>query len=133
MNPKLDAIGIVTRDMAASLAFYRHLGWAIPAEMDSESHVEHTLPNGLRVNWDTYDVIRSFDDHWQPPSGTPRMTLAFLCENAAAVDEVFTRLTGQGYRAHNAPFDAFWGQRYAQILDPDDNVIDLFAPLDSAG
>jgi catechol 2,3-dioxygenase-like lactoylglutathione lyase family enzyme len=26
--------------------------------------------------------------------------------------------------------DAFWGQRYAQVKDPDGSVLDLFAPLD---
>ena len=25
------------------------------------------------------------------------------------------------------PWDAFWGQRYAVVSDPDDNTIDLFA------
>jgi hypothetical protein len=28
-----------------------------------------------------------------------------------------------------APWDAPWGQRYAVVKDPDDNGIDLFAPL----
>ncbi|MFL6036949.1 MAG: glyoxalase, partial [Gaiellaceae bacterium] len=27
------------------------------------------------------------------------------------------------------PFDAFWGQRYATVVDPDGNAVDLFAPL----
>lgn len=27
------------------------------------------------------------------------------------------------------PFDAPWGQRYATVLDPDGNGVDLFAPL----
>lgn len=27
------------------------------------------------------------------------------------------------------PSDAFWGQRYATVHDPDGNPIDLFAPL----
>ncbi|MET8495266.1 glyoxalase, partial [Streptomyces cellulosae] len=26
---------------------------------------------------------------------------------------------------------AVWGQRYAVVLDPDDNGVDLFAPLSS--
>ena len=34
-----------------------------------------------------------------------------------------------GHRSHLAPFDAFWGQRYATLLDPDGNPVDLFAPL----
>jgi uncharacterized glyoxalase superfamily protein PhnB len=28
------------------------------------------------------------------------------------------------------PWDAFWGQRYAAVGDPDGNLIDLFAPLE---
>jgi len=27
------------------------------------------------------------------------------------------------------PWDAFWGQRYAIVRDPDGNGVDLFAPL----
>jgi len=27
------------------------------------------------------------------------------------------------------PWDAFWGQRYAIVTDPDGNHISLFAPL----
>jgi uncharacterized glyoxalase superfamily protein PhnB len=36
-----------------------------------------------------------------------------------------------GHTSSRAPFDAFWGQRYATVLDPDGNAIDLFAPLNS--
>lgn len=129
MTAKLDLIGIIVREMPASLAFYRALGWDIPAEMDSEGHVEYVLPNGLRFAWDTYEVIRSFDPDWQPNGGHHRIGIAFLCEGAAEVDQIFEQLTALGYAAHKAPFDAFWGQRYAQVSDPDHNVIDLFAPL----
>jgi uncharacterized glyoxalase superfamily protein PhnB len=34
-----------------------------------------------------------------------------------------------GAGEHKEPWDGFWGQRYAQLKDPDGNVIDLFAPL----
>lgn len=127
MSAKLDLIGIIVRDMPAALAFYRQLGWDISAEMDNEGHAEYVLPNGLRVAWDTHEVIHSFEPDWQPPTGSHRIGLAFLCEGAADVDATFERLTGLGYHAHKAPFDASWGQRYAQIEDPDGNVIDLFA------
>ena len=129
MQPKLDLIGMIVADMPAALAFYRALGLDIPAAMDEEGHVEVTLPNGLRLAWDTQAVIKSFDETWQPASGGHRMGLAFLCESPAAVDAHFARLTGLGHKAHKAPWDAFWGQRYAQIYDPDGNVIDLFAPM----
>jgi uncharacterized glyoxalase superfamily protein PhnB len=37
-----------------------------------------------------------------------------------------------GFRSKKDPWDAFWGQRYAQVIDPDDNAVDLFAPLPTA-
>lgn len=131
MIPKLSLIGLIVRDMPAALAFYRALGWQIPAEMDSEGHVEYVLPNGLRVAWDTHEVIRSFDSQWQPSEGSHRITLAFECEKPLEVDALYTRMTSMGYRGYIAPFDAPWGQRYAYIEDPDGNVIDLFAPLET--
>ena len=35
-----------------------------------------------------------------------------------------------GFASKSEPWDAFWGQRYAQVVDPDGNDVDLFAPLD---
>jgi uncharacterized glyoxalase superfamily protein PhnB len=92
--------------------------------------VEVTLPGGLRLAWDTVEVVRSFST-WEPPQGGHRIGLAFLCDDAAEVDTRHGELVEAGYRSHLAPFDAFWGQRYATVLDPDDNPVDLFAPLAS--
>ena len=125
---KLDLIGLVVKDMAASLKFYRMLGLDIPAEMDSEGHVEITLPGGLRLAWDSLDVIMSFNDAWEMPVGH-RMGLAFLCDSPAEVDRLYEDVVAAGYESHKPPWDAFWGQRYAQVQDPDGNIIDLFAPL----
>ena len=66
MTPRLDLIGIIVDDMARSLAFYRRLGFDLPPEADLESHVE-SAAGGLRVAWDTVEVIRSFDPGWQTP------------------------------------------------------------------
>lgn len=125
---KLDLIGLVVKDMAASLKFYRMLGLDIPAEMDSEGHVEITLPGGLRLAWDSLDVIMSFNDAWEMPVGH-RMGLAFLCDSPAEVDRLYEDVVAAGYESHKTPWDAFWVQRYAQVQDPDGNIIDLFAPL----
>ena len=74
-------------------------------------------------------MIRSFTPDWQPPSGGHRMGLAFLCNSPAEGDALYGQMMGRGYAGHTAPFDAFWGQRYAQVEDPDGNVVDLFAAL----
>lgn len=126
MTPRLDLIGIITSDMAASLAFYRRLGLDIPADADTAPHVEAALPGGMRLAWDTEDVVRSFDPGWTPPTGD-RLGLNFLCDSPADVDAVYAELTGAGYRGHLKPWNAEWGQRYAVVLDPDGCGVSFFA------
>jgi catechol 2,3-dioxygenase-like lactoylglutathione lyase family enzyme len=129
MPPRLDLIGIVVQDMATALAFYRRLGFDFPPEADSEGHVEATA-GGLRIAWDTVEVVHSFDPGWTPPVGGQRLGLAFLCDSPAEVDEIYAVLVADGYQSRMEPWDAFWGQRYAVVRDPDGNPVDLFAPLD---
>ena len=129
---KPDLMGIIVRDMATSLRFYRRLGMEIPAEADQEGHVEVTLPGGFRIAWDTIEVIHSFSPQWQPPD-TPQPALAFLCDSPAEVDMLYAELLAEGYHGHMAPWDAFWGQRYAIVVDPDNQLIDMFAPPEKAG
>ncbi|MGW7364937.1 VOC family protein [Streptomyces sp. NPDC054841] len=132
MTPRLDAIGLVVADMAASLAFYRRLGLDIPEGAGSEPHVEATLPGGLRVLWDTEETIRSFDPGRPRPEGGDRVGLAFLCDSPAEVDRLYEDLVAAGHRGHLKPWDAFWGQRYAIVLDPDGCGVSLFADADPA-
>ena len=65
---------------------------------------------------------------WIEPAGH-RMGLAFQCSSPGDVDATHARVIAAGFRSKKDPWDAFWGQRYAQVMDPDDNAVDLFAPL----
>ncbi|WP_030148646.1 VOC family protein [Mycetocola saprophilus] len=132
MTLTLGFIGLVTSDMPAALAFYRALGVDIPAGAESAPHVDAVLPDGTTLAWDTVEVIRSFDPNYAVAGGGHRIALAFAHETPTEVDATFARLEAAGYTGHVAPWDAPWGQRYATILDPDGNSIDLFAPLSEA-
>ena len=35
-----------------------------------------------------------------------------------------------GFEGKAEPWDAFWGQRFAYLRDPDGNTVALFAPLE---
>lgn len=126
MNQTFSAIGIVVEDMDRSLAFYRRLGLPVP-EGAGGPHVEIPLAGGLRLLIDTRETIQSFDSGWSAPQGSPRVSLAFDCASPDAVDAAFRDLVAAGATPHLVPWDAFWGQRYATLLDPDGNGIDLFA------
>ena len=128
MAPIFDLVGLPVADMAASLAFYRRLGLDLDDKQDTESHVEAHPTGGLRIAFDTHEVIRSFDPDFVPPAAGG-ISLAFRCEDPAEVDITYAELVAEGHRGYREPWDAFWGQRYAVVLDPYGNAVDLFAPL----
>lgn len=129
MTLKLGFIGIVTRDMGSSLAFYRSLGVPIEEGQDAAPHVDAKLDNGVTLAWDTVETIRGFDPTYMPGSGGHRIALAFDKGSPAEVDAAFAALVEAGHTAHVEPWDAHWGQRYATLLDPDGNSVDLYAEL----
>jgi catechol 2,3-dioxygenase-like lactoylglutathione lyase family enzyme len=128
--PELNAIGVVASDMARSIRFYRLLGLDLP-ETPDEGHVDAFLPNGVRFMLDTEEVVRSFQPDWSRQTGN-QLSLAFECSTPAEVDEVYARMTGEGFEGEREPWDAFWGQRYALLRDPDGVEINLYAPRETA-
>jgi uncharacterized glyoxalase superfamily protein PhnB len=128
--PDLNAIGIVSADTARSIAFYRLLGVDFPE--DAEGHIEAELPSGTRFMLDEESVVRSFRPDWTRETGN-QLALAFECSSPAEVDQIFETVKAAGFDAEKEPWDAFWGQRYAQLRDPDGVPVDLFAWLPDAG
>jgi predicted lactoylglutathione lyase len=129
VTPKLDFFGIVVSDMGRSVAFYRRLGLDFPDGAENQDHAEAELAGGLRFALDTEEVIHSFDPDWQRPTGGHAEAGAFRCDSPAEVDEVFAELVASGGSPYKEPWDAFWGMRYAQLKDPDGNLLSLYALL----
>lgn len=125
MAPTFNAIGMAVADMTKTIDFYRRLGLEFPDGSAAEGHVE-VQAAGIRLMFDTYDVIRSFDPDFTPHAGGGP-SLAFLCADPAEVDSVFATLVEAGATAEMPPWDADWGQRYAVVKDLDGYGIDLFA------
>ena len=125
--PQLNAIGIVVSDMARSIGFYRLLGLDVP-ETPGEGHVDTFLPNGVRFMLDTEDTVHSFRPEWTRATGN-QVGLALECGSPDEVDAIYRRVTEAGHDGEKEPWDAVWGQRYAQLRDPDGVPVDLYASL----
>jgi uncharacterized glyoxalase superfamily protein PhnB len=126
MNIQPDMIGIVVNDMRKAIVFYRLLG--LPFPDSNEAYVEVITENGYRISLNTAEMMKGIYGEWETPRGH-RMNIAFKCASPAEVDRVYATIVAAGYASIKTPWDAFWGQRYAVVQDPDGNWVDLFAAL----
>ncbi|RAG81082.1 glyoxalase [Streptacidiphilus pinicola] len=129
--PQFAFVGLVVSDMAASVGFYRRLGLGFAEGAEAQGHAEAALPGGLLLVLDSEETVRSFHPEWRAPEAGGRVGIAFRCAGPEQVDAVYEELVGAGYHGELKPWDAFWGQRYATVRDPDGNGVDLLAPLAS--
>jgi hypothetical protein len=85
--PQLDAIGIVSADLKATVRFYRLVGLQIPDT--TEDHIDVTTPGGVRVMFDALELIKQLDPEWVKPAGHPMPS-----PSAASTRKRSTRSTG---------------------------------------
>ena len=126
--PRLDAVAVTSTDMAKTVAFYELLGFVFPAWTEEDKHVEPTAkPGEVRLMIDTAELMEQLTG--KVPTPPNHASFAMLCDSPAEVDTIAAALKSAGHALTVEPWDAFWGQRYATVKDPDGYQIDLFAPL----
>lgn len=129
--PRLDAVAVSSTDMAKTVAFYELLGFEFGPWAKEDMHVEPTPKDGEpRLMIDTADLMEKLTGHAPRPPN--HASFAMLCDTPAEVDAIAAALSDAGHTLTVEPWDAFWGQRYATVKDPDGYQIDLFAELPKA-
>jgi catechol 2,3-dioxygenase-like lactoylglutathione lyase family enzyme len=126
------SIDIVVADMARSLSFYRSLGLNAPDHDPDRPQVQIATPGGATLGLLLESMVREHYPDWVTPVGQ-RVTFACRCDSPDELDAIYTRVEAAGFPGHKAPWDSFWGQRYAFLADPDGNRVDLFAAITSEG
>lgn len=123
----LDAIGIVSKNIPEAVTFYALLGVQL-IEAGGPDHYEGTTPSGVRIMLDSVELMQKLQPDWQPPQ-SGGVVLCFKQSSPQAVDQLHAEMLAAGFASIKEPWDAFWGQRYASVQDPDGNQIDIFAAL----
>lgn len=131
-RPVLEAVNLVVGDIDATLTFYRTLGLDVPEEAvwrtDSGAHhVEVEMANGMHLDFDSPNLAAYYDGG---STGTGGGVIGFTLPSRDTVDERYATLIAAGYVSRQAPFDAFWGARYAVVEDPGGNPVGLMSPSD---
>jgi uncharacterized glyoxalase superfamily protein PhnB len=126
--PAFGGVHIFVRDMNETIAFYRHLG--IEVTPLGEHFARAILPDGLSIEFGSAALSRAYDPGWREPSGASANALQFRLPSREAVDDLYAVLTAAGHHGHLPPFDAYWGSRYAEVDDPNGNIIGFQSPHD---
>ena len=125
-------VNLFVSDLAATRRFYEGLGWAL--EPLGPAAATADLPGGLSVAFlpaGDRSFVAAFDAGH--PGGTGGTVLLDVrVEDRPQVDALYEELLDRGGRSGQPPIDAFWGSRYAVVVDPDGHRIGLKSPVDDA-
>lgn len=130
-RPKLDAVAVTSGNLPATAKFYELLGFQFPKFETDAKHIEPVREtNEARLMIDDKGLMESILGH--RPSAPNHSTFALKCASPAELDAAVKRIEAAGHKIIKQPWDAFWGQRYAIVADPDGYMVDLFAALSPA-
>ena len=135
---RFGGIDIIASDMDKSVAFYRELGLDIPDDKiwsrdDGMHHVDLHFDGDIGFDIDSAKMTTAYDPAWALSAiKGAACVLIFRADTREDVDALYQHMMELGYESHLAPFDAFWGARYAIVADPDGNDIGLMSPIDEA-
>lgn len=126
---KLNAVGVASSDIPKTISFYECLGFTFGEFTPDGKHVE-SVPNdgSARLMIDSTEVIEAINGKVPKPGNHSSFAIEFA--SAAEVDEVAQKVAAAGFTVAKEPWDAFWGQRYAVVADPDGYMVDLYAALE---
>lgn len=128
-------VNLIVSDIEVNAAFYARLGVSFDLPTSDwppgsgARHANSRPGDGYLIDLDTAPMARLWGDA-ELAAGT--VVLGFALPDREAVDATYAELIAAGSRARRAPFDAFWGARYAIVDDPDGRAIGLMSPIDPA-
>jgi uncharacterized protein len=111
------------RDVAASTAFYRGLGWPLsPASVEGEVSFFNTEGGLLGLFGRNALAEDANSDEDDDIHGFRGVTLAINLESETLVDEAFDQVRAAGGRVLKEPVKVFWGGYSGYFADPDGHV-----------
>lgn len=125
---KLNAVGVTSSDMKKTVSFYSLLGFTFSEFKEDEQHLEPFTPDkSARLMIDAKNVVKEIIG--QDPLPGNHSSFAIEYDSPEEVDRVVEAVFNAKGKVVREPWDAFWGQRYAIVEDPDGYKIDLYAAL----
>ena len=109
---ELNQVTLPALDVAASVAFYRRMGFTLIVDAPHYARFKATVGDA------------TFSIHKEEALAEPSKTIVYF--ECAALDRLVAELKAQGLRFTQEPRDEPWLWREARLVDPSGNVICLY-------
>ena len=109
---ELNQVTLPALDVAASVAFYRQMGFTLIVDAPHYARFKATVGDA------------TFSIHKEEALAEPSKTIVYF--ECAALDRSVAELKAQGLRFTQEPRDEPWLWREARLVDPSGNVICLY-------
>ncbi len=130
---RFDQVNIVVPDVLGAAHFLRALGAEVDAVADewtewAPHHIGlHAVAEGFHADVDS----PAFASHWGGlPEDFAGVVVNLRADDRGAVDAAFERALAFGAEVLQAPYDAFWGARYAVVRGPGPIVVGIMSLAD---
>jgi catechol 2,3-dioxygenase-like lactoylglutathione lyase family enzyme len=126
---KINAVGVVSKNLSKTVNFYSLLGFEFDKFNDSDPHLEAKLNSdaSVRLMIDSFDLIKDILGYDPKPSNHSGFAIEY--DTPEQVNITAEEIKKAGFKIVKEPWDAFWGQRYCIVSDPEGYMIDLYAKL----
>jgi hypothetical protein len=141
-SPRVDQINVVVGDVDAAAAFLTGLDVDLPATMAEWQPHHRTIPaaTSLHGGHDPVEPTFAIDldssvfaQRWGGlASSFTGVVLNLRVDERPEVDRLHERAESIGARSLKAPYDAFWGSRYAVVEGPGPMVVGFMSVSDPA-
>ncbi|PIZ62380.1 glyoxalase [Candidatus Roizmanbacteria bacterium CG_4_10_14_0_2_um_filter_39_13] len=123
----LNAVGIASSNIKKTLEFYELLGFEFGKPMGD--HYESLVASSsVKLMIDGKETIKNIIG--EDPKPGNHSSFAIQYDSPQEVNDVVSKIQQSGFIIFKEPWDAFWGQRYAVVEDPDGYKVDLYAQLE---
>ena len=124
---KIDLVTLLVDDIEVCKAFYRDvIGLTVMKDRGDYVELEHA-----NVRLALYPRRALAEMLEEPSLGEPRhghtLVLSFPVDTPEEVDTTYEKIISNGARSFRPPENMPWGLRAAFFLDPDGNLLEVFA------
>lgn len=136
MGTRIWQTNLFVRDMQASVDFYRllELEFDDPFEWPEGSGAQHVEIGDSRLGCymalDNHPMARLWHAGFEPDRGAGNAVVGLLVDTRDDVDRLCELVSAAGHPVAQEPYDAFFGSRYAIVIDPDGNQVGVKSPIE---